>query len=498
MVAAPAWGAPTLVPHESYNLQLIAPDAGTPDAGAPGALDLAPQTRGAAHNWFAALFSDLPPGIPLDLRIHMAGQNTANPADVAKWQGLQPVYSYADPDKLETYRVFRREANGQWHTVLDPLHLGRASEAGNGALPRQSAIEDGYAPLFLSADKRTWTAWREIAATEVDRAANVFAFRQTFALPRATVAMRVPFTNAFFDAFCAQLRAADPLGVSVDEVGTTPAGHTLRAIRVEDAADTVRLDERPTIAVFAREHATEHDGSWAVYGLLAHLMQDSPQSRQLRAAATWILVPLQDPDGAALSRFERMTERFQRPHDPDIPPEVFAWTRYFADWADSGRTLDLAVSLHNVESDEAPNLSSPFVNQAHSALIENLNLELFERVSAAGFAVGSAQGIAAGASPFRLYGWCARQLGALDLAYEVNGRFPGRRLDQAQLGEVGVALGDGLARWLWSEAGRDWHAQSALWAQMRLDKRAAYLAEKGEMAPPNTERARYELLELGF
>ena len=495
LVAAPALSSPIILPHESFNLQFTAPAS---TSASTSTLDLAPQQLGFAHNWFAGLFADLPSSGPFDFRIHMAGQNTANAADVNKWRGLQPVYSYADPDSPAAYRVFRRDPSGNWNSVLDPLHLGAASRAGSGAVPQQNAIEPGYAPLFLSDDKQTWSAWRAIPGGTIEGAENVFSFRQNFVQPRASVAMRVPFTNGFFDTFCAQLQAANPPGVSVDEVGATPAGRTLRAIRLEDAADTIRLDERPTIAVFAREHATEHDGSWAVYGLLARLMEDTPQSRQLRAAATWILVPLQDPDGAAISQFERMTEKFQQPHDPNIPPEVFAWTRYFADWADRGRTLDLAVSLHNVESDEETNLSSPFVNQAHSALTADLNAELFARVQAAGFAVGRTNDIPAGASPFRLYGWCARQLGALDLAYEVNGRYPQQRLDQAQLGELGAQVGEGLARWLWSEAGQNWHHQSAQAARARLDKRAVYLQQKGAMAPPDSERGRYELLELGF
>ena len=497
LALVPALASPAIVPHESFNLKFVAPASATAPEDAP-VLDLVPQERGAAHNWFAAQFSDLPLGPIPNFRIHMAGQNTTNPADVNKWRGLKPVYTYADPDQLATYEVFRRDSRGTWHCVLSPLRNGQASEAGNAGLPRQSAINANFAPLFLSADKQSWSAWRTISDTQIDSENNIFSFRQNFLAPGATVAMRVPFTNEFYDRFCAQLSAADEPGVSVDEVGTTPAGRTLRVLRLEDAADTIPANTRPTIAVFAREHSTEHDGSWAVYGLLARLLDGSPESNKLRAAATWLLVPLQDPDGAALSQFERMTEKFQKPHDPKIPPEVFAWTRYFADWVNRGRTLDVAISIHNVESEEQPNLSSPFVNQAHGDLIESFNQQMFADVKTAGFSVGGTQGITEGASPFRLYGWCARQLGALDLAYEVNGRYPAQRLDQAQIGEIGATMGDSLARWLWSPPGQDWRGQSARFVKLRAEKRQLYIAEKGALAPANTERANYELLELGF
>lgn len=428
----------------------------------------------------------------------MKGQNTTNPADVGKWRGLEPVFTYADPDALETYRVFRREKDGTWHTFFDPLKAEAQSEAGTGALPRQNAIAAGYAPLFLSSDGQYWSAWRPIPDGVADTKTNTFSFAQSFVRPTATVAMRVPFTNTFFDGFCAALQEAALPEVSVEEVGKTPEGRTLRVIRVEDANDTIPIAQRPTIVVIAREHATEHDSSWAVYGLLARLLDGSKQSGQLRAAATWLLVPLQDPDGAANSQFERMTETFQKPNSPKTPPEVFAWTRYFREWANSGRRVEVAVSIHNVEANEAANLSSPFVNQAHSELIQSFNAGLFADIKKAGFQTGKSTGMAQGASPFRLYGWLARQMGTLDVAYEVNGRYPKNRLNHAQIGEIGAQMGEYLARWLWSDDGRDWQKSVARVAKLREQKRAAYLKEKGAMAPEGTERSRYELLELGF
>ena len=125
-----------------FNLQIT---------GAQGdSLTLAPQTRGAAHNWFAGLFTNLPVGREVTLAVDMTGQNTDNRADVGKWKGLRPVMTYADPNAWATYVSYQRRADGVWQSD-DPFSRGAA---GNGETPLQNVIAPALAPLFLSRETR--------------------------------------------------------------------------------------------------------------------------------------------------------------------------------------------------------------------------------------------------------------------------------------------------------------------------------------------------------
>ena len=496
-----------LVPTEGFNLQIVARDAGT--------IELAPRTRGAAHNWFAGLFNSLPVGEQTTFAIDMTGQDTKNKADVSKWKGLRPLLSYADPSRPESYFSYVRRADGVWESD-DPVASGARREAGDGAVPLQNVMPPALASAFLNKEKRpnpahasntkaprtvevqTWSAWRELTDVEAQTETNRFLIRESFALPYATIAMRVPYTPLLHQRLIERLEAARPRHLWVDRLGKTPGGHELTVLRVEEEdARAVENKRKPTILVLAREHATEHAGSWAAYGLLISLLEETPAGREMRAAANWLVVPLQDPDGAAASVFERMTESFG-PGNDERPPEAWLYLRYLRDWADEGRTLDLAVSIHNVESDEAVNLSTPFTDNKYIEATDYLNEGMFPFVRKAGFLeAGAADAGHIGGSPWRLYGWAGSFLGALPVAYEVNDRYPRNRLSLWQLQHLGARMGLAMARWSSSERGQTWHdgARRALVKRGR----ARDEARDGKPAPkPGTFTEQYELVTKGF
>ena len=487
LASAADLAAAGIVPSEGFNLEIVARDAGM--------LECAPLIKGAAHNWFAALFAGLPVGREITFAVNIKGQSTANKADVGKWKGLRPVMSYADPTRPESYFSYVRRADGVW--VSDDILA--ASEAGSGAVPRQGVMPASVAPAFLGKEKRpnparptdpkapktievaTWSAWRELNDVEADTKNNRFLIRQSFELPYATLAMRVPYTPLLHQRLMQRLAAARPRHLQIDNLGKTAGGKMITVARVEDEdAREVENARKPTILVMAREHATEQAGSWAAYGLLSALLQETPAAREMRESANWLIVPLQDPDGAASSTFERITESFG-PGNDERPPEVWLYLHYLRDWADAGRTIDAAVSLHNVESDEAPNLSTPFTDNAYVEATDYLNDGLFPWIKKAGFEVGGAQGGHIGASPWRLYGWAGQFLGALPIAYEVNDRYPKNRLSLSGLQRLGATLGLGLARWCQSERGQKWHAGAR---RTLVDRERERTAERaGKPAP---------------
>ena len=114
------------------------------------------------------------------------------------------------------------------------------------------------------------------------------------------------------------------------------------------------------------EHHTEVASAFGVVGALGALLADTPDARALRRGRTWLLLPQLDPDGHAAVQFERLTDRFLYTK-PTTPPEILAYARYFTAYIASGRSLDLAVALHNVEATECPPLFNPFRHLAFDA-----------------------------------------------------------------------------------------------------------------------------------
>lgn len=235
-------------------------------ARGPQSLELAPLAKGAAHNWFAGLLTNLPVGAPVTLAIDMTGQDTRNKVDVGKWKGLHPVLSYADPSRPDTYFSYQRRADGTWESD-DPLAAGRAREAGNGPTPLQKLIPQMLAPAFLGQEKRanparendpkapatldvqTWSAWRKLSDVEADTKTNRFLIRESFALPYATVAMRVPYTPLLHQRLVQRLEAAQPRHLWVDHLGQTPGGKELTVPQLSHRHQTRRRHHhlaRPT------------------------------------------------------------------------------------------------------------------------------------------------------------------------------------------------------------------------------------------------------------
>jgi hypothetical protein len=483
LLSVKADAAPQLVAGDALNLRLS--KINTND------LTVTPETPGYAHNWWAGRFAGLTPGTPTTIRVAMKGNDTiGNQANVNKWNGLRPMYTYADPARYEAYVGYVRRADGNWYST-DPFLEG----TGNGDVPRQNAMHPLLAPAFLSSNGAEWFPWAEIEDARPS-GGNTFVFTHTYLIPSATVAMRVPFTHTYFAQFIQRLKAAQWGGVYVDEVGKSEAGLPMWCVRVEDPIDEKPADNRKTAAIFAREHATEHATSWSALGLLLRVIDRSPEMDDLRHNVRFLVVPLQDPDGAVTSRFQGQTDRWDDPKHNARLNEVLAYSRYFTNIADKGETIDLAVSLHNVEANEASNFMSPFAQSYFNSATINFNTPLFATLKGAGYTVAGPIPHGRGVMSTRLYGWLALHLGAMDLAYEVNDRDPKNRLTVAQLGHMGGLLGERVGTWLASDRGIKRHDEAKEWLVKRVASKSAYIAEEGEA--DSNEVRQFRLLMKGF
>ncbi len=423
-----------------------------------------------AHNWFAGTFTNLPNDKEVTIGLSMEGNATkGNQGNVKKWEGLHPVFTYANPTKYESYEWFQKDTQGRWVSG-DPFRRGEAKFAGTGKVPDQQVIPKELAEQFLSDDGKYWQAWREVDEAVAVANLNIFRCTQKFALPEATIAMRVPFTYTYLQQFVTRLQAAKLPGVFVDDIGLTPEKRKIQIIRVEDSnsvskpliktykrpngeiINQVILEEadastnaktKPRVMLLtAREHATEHSSSWNVVGVLNYLLSNAPASIEARTNTSWLLVCILDPDGSANSTFDNLTDEFNyKPNDEKwqsgAPDEVFAYIRYLRAFINSGREMVASVSFHNLECGEGPCVVLPFTTFQYKAETSKFTSLFFHALSDSHIPTGPLEPWDVGCMSFRLYGWCGLRYGAFSLAYETNDRNPARRLSIQEIETIG-------------------------------------------------------------
>jgi len=474
-----------IIPGDGMNLQII---------DQISSHYLVVEVNTPVHNWFACALTNLPIDKEVTIGFSMAGKDSSgNKGDVTKWRGLKPVMTYADPNRYETSEWFQRDERGHWISG-DPFKQGEQKLAGTGKTPEQSVIPQEIAEEFLSKDRKYWQAWREIDDTEVVTSLNIFRIRQKFAYPTATVAMRIPFTYTLLQNHLERLQAAGLPGVSVEEIGLTPDNRKLQIVRIADTA-TIPASERRTIVITAREHATEAASSWFLSGALADVATMSTTDPR-RRGVTWLFIPIQDPDGSAQASFDRLTEAFVPRRNSGVPAEALAYARYFTDYIAAGGSLDAVISLHNVEAEECPNIFSPFIDSAYAYEVNEINRELFSDLQRIGYHAAKPNASwGHGRTTFRLYGWLADRFGALDLAYEVNDRYPPNRLSLATIQRGGGIMAEHLARWAAGPSGCDHHDVVLRRLEQHRLRREAYFSRARQRL---ADRTSHELLTLGY
>lgn len=415
------------VPHDGFNLvvtELLSPTYAILKLSVPN------------HGWFAGTFTNLPTEQPVTFGWSMDGNDDQYPADVTKWKGLRPVMTYADPTRYESYIGYTRRKDGRW-IAANLFRTRKTADAGAGPLPSQTVIPEPLATQFLSTDGSTWYPWREMTTVQTLSNVNIFRVTETFVQPTATLAMRVPYTYTYLQAFLEQLRQAKPAGVTIDIAGLTPEQRQLVVIRLEPPHLQSASKERPTILIYAREHATEPEGSWVIEGVLQWLLSHDAAAKTARQQCDWLLIPMLDPDCAAQARCAS-GDLFNA--NATTRTEGVAYATYLVNWIDAGHRLEVVINLHNVECTEGPNLFTPMVNAARETQIRPLQQPFFTAADKLGFTTGQPGWSMVGYASFRLSGWCYNVFRTFDMFYEVNGRAPLSRLNPVQLRQIGNLL----------------------------------------------------------
>lgn len=450
-----------------------------------------------AHNWVCGRAFFLPTGCEITLGLSLENQKSrGNVASVSKWVGLRMLQSYSDPIRYSSYETFAKDMLGKWHST-DIFRPGALGDAGSGRTPAQSAVPEDVADECLSPDGRSWYAFHELETCDAVPALNIFRVKTRVAYPSMMLSMRVPFLSSYLQQFVEKLQAAKFPGVTIDNIGRSTEGRPLWAIRLDDPHPIGDIATQRTVVMIAREHASEHPSSWATHGALISLLRDTPEARKLRAGTTWIFISLFDPDGGANSTFDNLTDRFCKPDDPTLPPEVLAYTRYITNYVATGRTLDVVVSTHSIEANEYyAHIFCPQVHSLQREATQQVNKEVFQLARSAGYLTGDAEKPAEfGMMTARFSGWCGLHFGSLVMNYEVNDRCPSRRLTLGELQGLGAPFVTGLGNWLSSNEGKLWHTARVEQLQAHLQARTAYWQQVG-YAPE--QRTAADLLNLAY
>jgi len=231
--------------------------------------------------------------------------------------------------------------------------------------------------------------------------------------------------------------------------------------------------------------------------MLHGMLLSKLQSRQRHAPVpnNWLFIPIEDPDGNVDCTFDSLTDKFTLPYDEKTPREVFDYAKYLIAYIESGQSIDIAMSLHNVEANEGSNFFCPFVDAQYAKTILPLNKELLQRLNDGGFRIGPDRVWQSGWMPFRLYGWCSARFGSLPLTFEANDRYPQNRLTLLQIQHLGRISADFIEQWCLTEPGKTWHLQVRKRLAVRTQQRNAYWKTVG-YGPES--RSKYDILTLGY
>ena len=404
------------------------------------------------NDWWAGNFTSLPTDKPATITIPTTTRSEKRPVVMKNWQGLVPVMTYADPNKYESYECYSKDDTGRW--VSDDLFKkGDERYAGNDKLPIQNVMPEKLAAQFLSKDGKRWEPWREVDKAEVSADNSTFVVTQQFDAANASVAMRVPYTYTYEEELLKRLAAAKIPGLTIDTICESTVDKLIapqtywkrkfKIIRIESpAVNAEDKTKRPGILVYAREHATEQDSSWALHGMLRWLLSDDEKAVKARTQNNWLLFPLYDPDAAANSSWR---------DGLDCISDNTVWSNYtyekmwyFVDWITKGHRLDLAIDLHGSECAEAENLTAPYIISSYvprtDARLKTeiaYNTALFKQAADAGYQVGKPEARKTLLEPVRMVYWTNVLSRTLGQSLEVNSRYPQNRLTQTQMYDLG-------------------------------------------------------------
>jgi hypothetical protein len=162
-----------------------------------------------------------------------------------------------------------------------------------------------------------------------------------------------PYTNHHLENLLQRFHSHPHLQTAT--VGKTVGNRDMLLLTVTNPK--VPDQKKKVVWLMARQHSWEAGTSWVAEGALRFLLSSDPQAARIRDDFVFKIFPLADPDGVARGgvRFNANGYDLNRNWDtvdPRLMPEIAAQRRAILDWVDSGRRVDLFLTLHNTESED--------------------------------------------------------------------------------------------------------------------------------------------------
>jgi hypothetical protein len=307
---------------------------------------------------------------------------------------------------------------------------------------------ENYKPIYTySNDPNDLEDHNWNVITNTSRSRKTFTFTHTFAQDSAFIALRYPYNYSRLKKYLLSIEK-NPY-VSVKALGNTREGREIYALMVTDKA--VPDSKKKGIWVVAKEHGAEHDGAWAIEGMMKYLIRDDPKVIALRRNTVFVLIPVAAPDAAYHGRvvnpvtgFDVSTRYDATPIFPNRPggmtEETKAiWTEV-QKWIEKGHTLDIAVSFHNPHGEEENVwgiFSSRFKGEEH----RKFHVAFLKYLS--GYTVKTQ---ITSHPPFKniFPGRCSTEFGSLGFIYEINQHAKGKFLSIQDLYGIGESFTKGV------------------------------------------------------
>ena len=404
------------------------------------------------HNWFAGIFECLNTSSPTTFSLCMDGTGTTeSPGDVSKWDGLWPVYTYGEYSNYDTYIYYTKNDDGYW---VSSDVFAKEKLTGNGKTPMQTAIPAELAEEFLSDDGKYWSAWAELQDTHADKGSNTFFMTHQFNSPNVSIAMKYPYTYDYELEYMTKLKRANIPGITVHAVGKNEKEQELFIVEINDPNATAEeLKERRVVLIYANEDGDEADSSWVAHGALNFLVSGSDEAKNILQEVTFLIIPMLDPIGWAESTYGKMTYSFDPTGEEyfgHIRPEIGAYATFIVDWTmKQERRLDVVINLHNIECTEGPNIMFPMLERTYFDSMKSLREYLLNNITSVktGNTIWSE-----GFFEDRYMGWCTRHYGTISVLTEINSRYPGNRMNLADINNLGKDFTVALHKYFSSDA----------------------------------------------
>ena len=253
---------------------------------------------------------------------------------------------------------------GRWDNskAIVPMYSRGVEELSDLTMLRAKAPEDGQLDYTRTPGgqiiprTQRLQKWHYFRNTVVKDDEQTLVVRKEFPeeMKHTYITHRVPYPYTYHKEYIDKLQEraryfAD--GMTVHKVGKSGDDRPIHIVELACTTDP-EATEKPVVVFQSGSHADEMDPYMAARGALEFLLSDHPRAKVLRKKATFLFLLALDVDALAETRYENIIYTFKSkggfvPGKPSKTSKEIG--RWFRNWANQGKRLDVLLALHCVE-----------------------------------------------------------------------------------------------------------------------------------------------------